>query len=248
LSQRTAGPFRIEEIQFETEPSLPIAARLYIPNGSGRKSAVVILEEKRLPVPLYVQRSQSTAAIAEALASSGQIVMELDVRDSPAANEGRPFLGNWVTNERAELTGQNLPALRARDILVGLNVLAARSDVDPNAIRAYARGEKGVWLMLAAAIDPRLQKIWLDRTPVTVASALDGPLTNHLFDATIPRFALHWDFADLVEAIGNHRILWTDPTNWMNRVIPLGQPYRYRYVSEGDGPSIEEFLKPIASR
>lgn len=248
VSQKTAGPFRIEEIQFETEPGLPIAARLYIPTGSGRKPAVVILEEKRLPVPLYVQRSQSTAAIAEALANSGQILMELDVRDSPAANDGRPFLGNWLTNERAELVGQNLPALRARDILVGLNVLSARSDVDPKAIRAYARGVKGFWLMLAAATDPRLQTIWLDRTPVSFASALEGPLTNHLFDAMIPGFALHWDFADLVQAIGNHRILWTDPTTWMNRIIPVGGPYRYRYVGEGDGPSIEEFLKPIVSR
>jgi len=246
VSQKTSGPFRIEELQFETEPGLPIAARLYIPTGSGRKPAVVILEEKRLPVPLYVQRSQSTAAIAEALASSGQIVMELDVRDSPAANDGRPFLGNWLTNERAELVGQNLAALRARDLLLSVNVLSARPDVNANEIRAYARGVKGVWLMLAATVDSRLQKIWLDRTPVSFASAFEGPLTNQLFDAMIPRFALHWDFADLVQAIGNHRILRTDPTNWMNRVIPLGQPYRYRYVGEGDGGSIEEFLKPIA--
>ena len=61
-----------------------------------------MLEEKRLPVPLYVNRSHSTAALAEAMARSGRIVLELDPRDSPAANEGRPFLGNWVTNERAE--------------------------------------------------------------------------------------------------------------------------------------------------
>ena len=59
----------------------------------------------------------------------------------------------------------------------------------------------------------------------------------------IPRFALHWDFQDLVDAIGNRRLLWTDPTNWMNRVVLLGAPYRYRYVGEGDSPSTEEFLR-----
>jgi hypothetical protein len=80
-------------------------------------------------------------------------------------------------------------------------------------------------------------------TPWSIAAALEGPLTSRLFDAMIPRFALHWDFQDLVDAIGNRRVLWTDPTNWMNRVVPLGAPYRYRYVGEGDAPSIEEFLR-----
>jgi hypothetical protein len=68
-------------------------------------------------------------------------------------------------------------------------------------------------------------------------------MTNHLFDAMIPRFALHWDFQDLVDAMGRRPVLWTDPTNWMNRVTPLDGRYRYRYVGEGDGPSIEEFLR-----
>ena len=219
------------------------SARLYLPKGAGRKPAVVMFEEKRLPVPLYVQRSQSTTGIAEALARSGQIVMEVDARDSQAANEGRAFLGNWLTNERAELVGRNLAAMRAHDLLVAVDVLAARPDVDASSIRGYARGVKGVWLLLAAAVDQRLGKIWLDRTPWSIAAGLEGPLTSHLFDAMIPRFALHWDFQDLVDAVGYRRVLWTDPTNWMNRVVPLGAPYRYRYVGEGDASSIEEFLR-----
>jgi cephalosporin-C deacetylase-like acetyl esterase len=234
--------FVLEEIRFESEPGVPVSARLYLPKSAGRKSAVVMFEEKRLPVPLYVQRSQSTAALAEALARAGQVVMELDPRDSPAANEGRPFLGNWVTNERADLVGRNLAAMRAHDLLVALDVLSARPEVDPKSLRGYARGVKGVWLMLAAAVDQRLAKIWLDRTPWSLAAAFDEPITTHLFDAMIPRFPLHWDFSDLVTAIGPHRVFWTDPVNWMNQVIPLSGPYRYRYVAEGDTPSITDFL------
>jgi hypothetical protein len=235
--------FHVEEIRFETEPGVTVSARLYLPKGAGRKPAVVMFEEKRAPVPLYVQRSQSTTAIAEALARSGQIVMEIDPRDSPSADDGRPFLGNWLTNERAELVGRNLAAMRAHDLLVALDVLLARPDTDARSVRGYARGVKGVWLLFAAAVDQRLRRIWLDRTPWSIAAALEGPMTNHLFDSMIPRFALHWDFQDLVIAIGGSRVLWTDPTNWMNRVTPLGPTYRYRYVGEGDGPSIEEFLR-----
>ncbi len=241
----TAGEadFGIEEVLLESEPGVAISARLYLPKGAGKRPAVVMYEEHRLPVPLYVQRSQSTRALAEALVRSGQIVMELNPRDSPAANDGRPFLGNWVTNERADLVGRNLAAMRAHDLLVAVDLLAGRPDVDARAIRGYARGVKGVWLLLAAAVDQRLGRIWLDRTPWSLAAGLTAPLTSHLFDAMIPRFALHWDYQDLVDAIGQHRVYWTDPTNWMNRVVPLDGPYRYRYVGEGDGPLINEFLR-----
>src|SRR5262249_15974565 len=129
------------------------------------------------------------------------------------------------------------------DLLVAVDLLAARPDVDANSIRGYARGVKGVWLLLAAALDQRIAKIWLDRTPWSIAAALDGPLTDHLFDAMIPRFAPPWDFQDLVAAIGDRRVFWSDPTNWMNRVLPLGSSYRYRYVGESDAPLIEEFLR-----
>src|SRR5260370_39235835 len=205
-------------------------------------------EEKRLPVPLYVQRSQSTTAIAGALARSGQIVMEVDARGSPAAYDGRPFLGNWLTNERAELVGRNLAAMRAHDLLVAVDVLAARPDVDAGAIRGYARGVKGVWLLLAAAGDQRLRQIWLDPTPWSIAAALEGPLTNHLFDAMIPRFALHWDFQDLVDAIGGGRGLLTAPTNWVNRVGPLCAPDREPSVGGGDAPPVAAFPRGVADK
>jgi hypothetical protein len=244
ITSKTEGTdFGIEEIRFESEPGVTVSARLYLPKGASRRPAVVMFEEKRLPVPLYVQRSQSTRAIAEALARAGQIVMEIDPRDSPNAYEGRPFLGNWVTNERADLVGLNLAAMRAHDLLVAVDVLAARPDVDANSIRGYARGVKGVWLLLAAAVDQRLGKIWLDRTPWSIAAALEGPLANQLFDAMIPSFALHWEFQDLVEAMGSRSVLWTDPTNWMNRVVALGAPYRYRIVGEGDGTLVEQFVR-----
>ncbi|MDX1981397.1 MAG: acetylxylan esterase [Bryobacteraceae bacterium] len=244
IVERSKGAgYDLERIRFESEPGVSVTATLYLPHTAGKRPAVALFEEKRLPVPLHVTRSQSTAAIAEAMVQAGRIVLELDPRDSPAAVDGRPFLGNWLTNERADLVGKNLPAMRARDLLAAVDVLTARPGVDSASIRAYARGVKGFWLLMAAAADPRIEKVWLDRTPWSLAAALEGPLTSHLFDAMVPGFAQHWDFKDLVTLIGARRILWTDPTNWVNRVIALGAPYRYRYVGEGDGPSLDEFFR-----
>jgi len=243
VDSRDGGEFQVSRIRFESEPGVMLDGQLYLPKAGGKKPAVVMVEEKRLPVPLFVTRSQSTSSLAEAFARAGRVVLEMEPRDSPSANDGRPFLGNWLTNERVDLVGGNLAAMRAQDILSGVTLLVSRADVDAAAIHGYARGVKGFWMMMAAVVDPRLAKVWLDRTPVGLGNALEGALTNQLFDAMVPGFVLHWDFADLRKAIGERRVFWTDPTNWMNQVVAAGAGYRYRLVAEGDGAVLKEFLQ-----
>jgi hypothetical protein len=179
------------------------------------------------------------------------VVLTLEPRDSPGEDTHAPFVGNWITNSRANQIGLNLPAMRAHDILRGVDLLSARSDVDPASIHGGARGVKGVWLLLAAAADPRIGKVWLDRSPYSLRAALENTLNTDLFDAVIPGFALHWDLDDLTKAMGNRPVMWTDPANWMNRIVALRGPYQYRYIlgdttelaDAQDDAYIDEFLK-----
>jgi len=230
VDESNTQDYRLEQIRFEGEPGVEVAAKLYIPKSAGRKPAVLLLEDKPLPVPLHVSRSPSTASLAQGIARSGRVVLELEPRGSPPAVNGPPFLGDWLANARADLIGRNLPAMRAHDILRGVDVLTARSDVDAASIRGIARGVKGIWLLLAAAVDPRLGKIWLDRTPYSLRAALESSMSTNLFDAVIPGFALHWDLDDLTKAMGNRPVLWTDPTNWMDHIVAVGPRFRYRYI------------------
>jgi hypothetical protein len=92
---------------------------------------------------------------------------------------------------------------------------------------------KGIWLLLGAAVDTRIAKIWLDRTPHSLRAALENSMNTDLYDAVIPSFALHWDLDDLAKAMENRPVVWTDPSNWMGHPVPLGAAFRYRY-SLGD--------------
>lgn len=219
---RTADEDR--RVVFESEPGVEICGRLYIPNTSGRKPAVLVVADKTSSYWI-----PTTASLAERIAKKGRVVLELEPRDSPGEGD-RPYVGNWLTNARADQIGRNLAAMRAHDIVRGVDLLAARGDVDPATIRAVARGVKGIWLLLAAAADTRIAGVWLDRTPYSLRAALANPMNTGLFDGVIPGFALHWDLEDLVKAMGDRLVLWTDPTNWMSRPVPLGPPFRYRYI------------------
>jgi hypothetical protein len=141
------------------------------------------------------------------------------------------------------MIGRDLAGMRTGDIIRGVDLLAARPDVDGSAIRAVARGVPGVWLLMAAAIDPRIGGIWLDHTPYSLRAALDNPLTRDLHDAIIPEFALRWDFTDLVAAIAPRTVIWSDPTDWMQNVQPHAGAYVYRKFAQPDTSFLQELAK-----
>jgi dienelactone hydrolase len=224
LNEANGADFLQQQIQFESEAGLEVGGKLYVPRSVGRKPAVLVVADKTRNSLI-----PSTDTLAARIAKTGRVVLELEPRDSPGEGE-RPFIGNWLTNARANQIGRNLPAMRAHDILRGIDVLAARRDVDTSSIRAVARGVRGIWLLLGAAVDTRIGKIWLDRTPYSLRAALENSMNTDLFDAVIPRFVLHWDLDDLKKAMGDRPVLWTDPANWMGHPVFLGAPFRYRYV------------------
>jgi cephalosporin-C deacetylase-like acetyl esterase len=239
LDQSTGKGFQNLHILFESEPGIDIDARLYIPESQGKKPAVLLLSGKL------------SDDLAEKIAENGRVVLKFDPRHSDVQDDRRPYVGDWLANTRAEQIGVSLPAVRAHDILRGVDLLCARPDVDSGSIRAAGQSIKGIWLLLAAAVDSRIQQVWLDKTPYSFSEALHNTLNTNLYDAVIYGFALRWDLESLIEAMGERRVLWTDPTNWMGRVVNLGPKFRYRWVlgdltemsNRQDNEFAEDFLK-----
>jgi hypothetical protein len=129
--------------------------------------------------------------------------------------------GGWLADTRAGLIGENLPALRVHDILCALDVLAAQPEVSSAKIKVQAGGVAGVWALVAAALDPRIASLSLDRTPHSLRAALSNPLSRDLHDAVIPGMVRIGDLPDLVQAVAPRQVVWTDPTDWMGNVVVL---------------------------
>ena len=246
LGESNTPEGRVQHIRFESEPGVNIEGKLYLPGSAGRKPAVLLVADQ-----IKTYYIPSTEMLAERMVKLGRVVLALEVRDDPSGIDRREYIGNWMANTRADHIGRNLAAMRAHDILRGVDVLSATSDVDPASLHAAAREVAGVWLLLAAAADTRIKKVWLDRTPYSLRAALDTTMNSSLLDAMLPGFALHWDLEDLTRAMGTRPVLWTDPTNWMDRIAPLHPPFQYRYVlgdatdfyDTQDNMFMSEFLK-----
>ena len=213
VNDTSGDVFRTQQLALEVEPTLEISATLYAPNAPGRKPAVLLVD---LP-----------AAVAEGLAAHNLVVLNLEPRGVPLPKT-REDQSAAKQNIRAWVIGKNMAGLRAGDIMRGVDLLVDRPDVDAGHVRAAAHDVPGVWLLMAAAIDPRIGKIWLDQTPHSLRAALEVPITHDLHDAVIPGFALHWDLNDLVKTMAPRSVLWTDPTDWMGIVAPHLEGFRYR--------------------
>ena len=220
--------FRTQELALEVEPGLEISGTLYAPLASGRKPAVLLVD--------------LDAAMAERLATRGLVVLNLHPRGLPLPSSGEDQAAA-KQNIRAWVIGKDMAGMRAFDIQRAVDLLVARPDVDAGSVRAIARDVSGVWLLMAAAVDARIGKIWLDGAPHSLRAALDVPITRDLHDAVIPGFALHWDLDDLVKTMAPRTVLWSDPTDWLQRVVPHLPGFLYRTFGEADDRFIAELLK-----
>ena len=228
LNETPGEIFRTQQLALEVEPGLEISGTLYVPIAPGRKLAVLLVH--------------MDAPLAERLAAQGAVVLNLNPRgiELPSRGEDQAAV---TQNTRAWVIGKNLAGMRAFDIQRGVDALVARPDVDAGNIRAAARNVSGVWLLMAASIDPRIGKIWLDGTPYSLRTALEVPLARDLHDAVIPGFALHWDLEDLMKAMAPRQVIWSDPTDWLHRVAPHRAGFLYRYLAEPDDRFVAELMK-----
>lgn len=227
----SAGAVAAYRVSLETQPGLSVDGHLLVPRAAGRKPAV-----------LMAATEAAVSPAAKRFAERGAVVLVLLPRGLPVKSALRPLIGDRLPASRAELIGLNMPALRAFDLLRGLDALAARDGVDPGRIAGAGQNIAGIWMLMAAALDARLARVWLDSAPHSFLPALERPVHRNLHDALLPGFALRWDIEDLVKALGAREVIWTDPTDWTRPAVPKWGRFFHRYYEQDDAEYIERLL------
>jgi hypothetical protein len=191
---------------------------------------------------LVVQTSADPDPIAQAAIAKGRTVLTVRPRGTPMpARSGADGLaGDWLAVTRAALIGHSLTGWRVLDLLRGVDDLASRGHAK---VRAYARGSAGVWLLLAAAVDPRIEAVWVHETPLSFREAIRAPLHQHLHEIALPGFAARFDLDDARAAIAPREILWTDPVNPMRRPAKYPGDYRFRFYQQPETDFLAAFLR-----
>jgi hypothetical protein len=195
--------WRLETISWPSATGVELGGELAVPDGSGRKPAVLLLAS-----------DPPNEDDLEKLATSGHVVFAPQLipgpkdYDSPKSH----LMGPWYEETlRAYLVGKTLVGVRADDVIGAADWLASRPDVDPSQIDARGIGPMGIVLLHAAVIDPRIHSITIDQTLTTLRTAFDDPLPRNLAQSVIPGVLQHYDLDDLMAAMAPRSVSIIDP-------------------------------------
>jgi cephalosporin-C deacetylase-like acetyl esterase len=222
---------KVEKLVYESESGFPIPALLFVPNGGpARKPAVVFVDG----------RGKSAAAgEAEKLAGKGYIVLVPDARGfgetQPVLDRRDYFVRNFGDYENtltALVIGKTMVGMRAADIVRGVDLLAARNDVDSSRIAAVGRSAAAIPVLFATLFDKRIARLALDGMLLSYDAVVQERIHQGIVDQIIPSALKYFDLPDAIAAIAPRKVAA------FNGVNPLGQEVtaarmRKEYASAG---------------
>ena len=164
------------------------------------------------------------------LAKAGHVVLALHPRGvlgEPPPNPSQLALGPYMALfQRAVAVGRTIVGLRVDDTIRAVDWLASRPDVDRSAITVYGTGAQGMVALHAAALDPRISRLVVERALVSYRTALQAGLHKNLSEVLIPSVLTRYDTPDLLIATHPRPVVLVNPANAM------GQPEREAKVRE----------------
>ena len=217
-SIETAGSYRIEKLVYESEPGILVPALLYLPTPKA---------PGKLPATILVFGNGKVSAHEEAekLAKSGSAALAIDLRGlgetraiaEKYGSDWPRYFGDYESAMTALLTGKPLVAMRAEDIVRGVDLLAARTEIDPNRITGYGREMGAIPLLYAAAFDSRIAGLKLERSIRSYESIIRNRIHRQQWENAVTGALRHFDLPDLERWMQPRKVTWADP------VYPSGQ-------------------------
>lgn len=205
--------YTLRHVSFASASGIELRGVIAVPDGSGKRPAVLLLDEKT---------PDETNSEFDRLARAGNVVFRPEMvpgaKDTTAPKS--PLLGPlYMASLRAQIVGKTLVGLRVDDAIRCVDWLSSQPEVDAQRISGYGVGPMGIALLHAAALDDRLHDITLDSTLLTFRSAIEAPVTKNLAQSVIPGVLRSYDLDDLLVALGTRRATLVHPLDGAGGVM-----------------------------
>jgi cephalosporin-C deacetylase-like acetyl esterase len=217
----TPPGLRIEKFVYESEPGISVPALLFIPAGGGERKPAILIADSR--------GKSASATDAEALATQGNIVLVVDLRGfgetRPKVNDTGSYsryFGDYRDSMMALLVGKTMTGMRALDIVRGLDVLAARGDVDAARIAVAGRGGAAIPALYAALFDGRVSSVAVEGMLNSYDTVVSDRIAVGVTDQIIPSVLKYFDLPDVVAAIAPRRVILSGNVNAVGRRMTTG--------------------------
>jgi hypothetical protein len=136
-------------------------------------------------------------------------------------------------------------------VVRGVDLLAARSDVDASRIAATGRAGAAIPALFAALFDDRITSVALDGMLVSYESVVNERLNQAVVEQMIPSVLKNFDLPDVMAAISPRKVAVFNAVNPLGQELTLGklrQAYAQRAIELGVRDREEQPFVPILDR
>lgn len=226
LSHRVQRNTVIEEVVFESEPSIRVPGWFLKPASGGSKFPVALIVDENGRDRLF-----DNFNLVDQLIGAGCAVCAIDVRTTGVMSPRLPSAGPLFYDHSVELAyslvslsaGLPIAGQQTSDLLRTLDYLESRPDVDSSRIGLVANGQTGSVAMFGAALDRRARSVFLERTiadfrSVVASEQYSLPLSSFAF-GLLPNF----DLPQICPVIAPRPVWFVNSVGADGQVLPLSQ-------------------------
>ncbi|MEO6828759.1 MAG: alpha/beta fold hydrolase [Acidobacteriaceae bacterium] len=250
--------YRIEKVQFLSEPGIYIPTWVYIPKD---KTGV-------LPTILYVsdqgfqrdglefgggeEGAGSTHGVLDTLVRAGNLVVAVDVRGigetrppHPAFNScsefGQLFDLETAMAYMAWFMDESLLGMRVQDVVRSVDYVMSRKEADTTHLHVIGKGMGGMLCLYAAALDPRIRSLISVQSLLSYRSLTETDRYLYGADVFVPNVLLHFDLPQVAAAVADRPLTLIEPMDAMKKGVTAGvaeevyKPARAVYEAAGAG-------------
>ncbi len=215
---RDGWSYRIETISMKSDAGMEVNGVVVVPNGSGAKPAILIVDTAS-----YWDPPNPISSDLSRLASEGNVVMYIHPRFTRTGTESikSPYLGPFnLLSLHTFLVDKSIIGMRIDDAIRAVDWLTARNDVDRNSITVYGNGTTGLVALHAAALDTRITRVVVENTLTSYRMIVDQPVHRNVSEVMIPGVLRRYDTGDLLESIYPRPVVYVSPQNALGETIP----------------------------
>ena len=220
--------YRVEKLEFLSEPGIHIPAWVFLPDGYRGPSRAT----------LYVNEAGKQAdglefGLYERLAREGNFLVAVDVRGvgdtrpphdqpgSPTTEFRHLFDVDTAMAYMAWYMDESLFGMRVADVVRSVDYVLSRPEADPSGVRVVGKGAGALWALYAAALDARIEEVVLERSLLSYRSLTSVDRYLHGAGVFIRDVLLHFDLPQVAAAVAGRPLTLVAPVDAMKRPVDL---------------------------
>lgn len=238
--------YRIEKLEFVSEAGIRLPSWVYLPEKKKPGSPAILyfsgqgMEADGMEFAGEEGSGQARGTLAQ-MARSGHLIVAVDVR---GIGETRPVHSRTISGSEfqhlfsvetamaymAWYMNQSLFGQRVQDVQRSVDYALSRPDVDSRGVWAIGKGMGALWVLYAAALDPRIQSAVCHGGLLSYRSLTAKDRYLHGADVFILDVLHHFDLPQVAAAVAGRRLTLLSPVDAMRQPVDIAaaaEAYRW---------------------